>query len=105
MALAVLAWAVGAVPASATTPNGTGTLDLADPAVTQLSALAPDAGTGRVVAALGDVNGEGHRAFATATPRAVSGGRTGVVQVVFGRADASPVALNDLASGGFRING
>ena len=103
LAVAVLAVAVAAAPATAASPDDTGTTDLANPAVAQITGLADDAGSGRAVVALGDVNRDGTGDYAISSPKGAAG--AGVVQVVFSRGDAPPLPLADLGTGGFQIQG
>src|SRR4051794_7178617 len=100
-ALAVLAVIFAAAPAAATTPDDTGTIDLASDA-TQITGAPDTEGVSKVVA-LGDVDGD-----KTAGDYAVSSVKSGssarVVHVVFAHADRRP-ALGDLVADGFEIDG
>jgi hypothetical protein len=85
----------------------TGTLDLLNGADAVFGAPAAGALSGRVVASLGDVNGDGSPDMAIGSPKASTSDRlnAGVVHVVFGTRALAPVDLGALGSGGFDITG
>jgi hypothetical protein len=84
-----------------------GTLDLAGSADVRISGLEELSFTGFSVARVGDVNGDGLSDVAVGAPQADARDRSnaGSVFVIFGRADAAPVDLANLGSGGYRIDG
>jgi hypothetical protein len=106
LAVAALA-AAGPTSAGAAPTPPAGTLDLFDGADVAFAASAPGALSGRAVASLGDVNGDGVPDMAVGSPTAspLARSNAGIVHVVFGTREPAPVSLGNLGSGGFDIQG
>src|SRR4051794_27642481 len=101
--LAVVALAAaGPTSAGAAPTPPAGTLDLFDGADVAFAASAPGALSGRAVASLGDVNGDGVPDMAVGSPTAspLARSNAGIVHVVFGTREPAPVSLGNLGSGG-----
>jgi hypothetical protein len=105
--LLAFAMGVNAGAARAALPQQSGRVDLLSQANVQIDGADVGSETGAVVAGAGDVNGDGIADVIIGARLASNNSRfaSGSAYVVFGQANPTRIDLNNLGSGGFRIDG